>query len=46
MTSYNSYISDTPNRKHPWHSEAFGDIFEIQQNYNEAVRELQNALRK
>lgn len=38
--TYNSYTSNTLDRKHPWHSEPFGDILEAHQahmNYKEKM---------
>jgi hypothetical protein len=42
MTSsynYNSYTSDTPSKRHPWHSESFGDIIDIQQDLRIAAEQ-------
>ena len=30
--TYNSYSSDTPSTKHPWHNNSFYDILDIQQD--------------
>jgi hypothetical protein len=38
--TYNSYTSNTPDRRHPWHNEAFGDILGAHQahmNYKEKM---------
>jgi hypothetical protein len=31
--TYNSYSSDTPSRKHPWHNDSFYDILDLNQAY-------------
>jgi hypothetical protein len=33
MTSYPSYSSDTPSRKHMWHNDSFYDILVMHQEF-------------